>query len=172
MRRSRHQSGFTIVELIIVICIIGVLASVAISSAREFTRRSKMSEAVLGLSTCKTALSESFPVLDTPPEPGGWGCEESSGKHFYADAVQTSQRGVIRLKLRNMEQLDGQYVYLVPAKSDGITPMDAAHDLGGGVKSWICGSDFALVRKALPANCRADTLSFSYDDFGPLTETP
>jgi type IV pilus assembly protein PilA len=166
MRSRRHQSGFTIVEIIVVTCIIAVLASVAINSVREYTRRAKMSEAVLALGTCKTVLSESFPVLDSPPVPGNWGCETTTTS-YYVDGVQTSSRGVVRLKLRNMDQLDGQYVYLVPARLDGLTPMSAETDLGNGVRSWLCGSDFGLVLKALPSNCRTDMLTFATDTYGP-----
>jgi type IV pilus assembly protein PilA len=165
MRKRRQQSGFTIVEMIIVVCIIAILASVAINSAREYSRRAKMSEVVLALSTCKTAVAENYPVLDVAPDAGNWGCE-TSGRTFYSAGVQTSSRGVIRMKIQNMDTLDGNYVYLVPAKNDGVTPLTVS-DIGGGVRAWICGSDFQLVRNSLPANCRVDTLSYSYDDYGP-----
>jgi len=166
MRSRRQQSGFTIVELIIVICIIAILASVAINSVSTYSRRAKVSEAVLALSTCKTSITENYPVLDAAPAAGSWGCEDS-GKTQYSAGVQTSSRGVVRLKLQNLDRLDNNYIYLIPARADGVTAMTEG-DIGSGVRGWICGSDFLLVRNALPANCRADVpVEFMIDDYAP-----
>ena len=164
--RRRNQSGFTIVEMIIVTCIIAVLASVAINSVREYTRRAKMSEVVLASSTCRTLLSESFPVLDSAPPAGRWGCEQAGSSNF-AGAVQTSSKGVVRISIRNLDPLvNGHHVFLVPARNNGAR-MAAPADLGNGVRSWICGSDWLPARNALPANCREDTTTFASEEFGP-----
>jgi type IV pilus assembly protein PilA len=53
MRSSpRNQSGFTIVEMIITMCIIAVLASVAIREMRDYSRRATLSEVVLAATQC------------------------------------------------------------------------------------------------------------------------
>jgi type IV pilus assembly protein PilA len=164
--RPRKQSGFTLVEVIVVTCILAVLASVAIASMRDYTRRARVSEVVVASSTCKTAVSESYPVRDSPPAPGAWGCEASSGNTYYAGPVQTSADGVIRVTIANMDPLvNGHHIYLVPARSDGLTPMVTPNDLGSSVRSWICGSDWLPVRNALPANCHHDTTGYSSADF-------
>ena len=58
MRRT--QQGFTLIELMIVVAIIGILAAVALPAYQDYTVRAKMSEAVLAISTPKTIVSESF----------------------------------------------------------------------------------------------------------------
>jgi type IV pilus assembly protein PilA len=167
-RSPRQQSGFTIVELVITVCIVAVLSSVAIAQMRDYTRRARITEVVMAAGQCKTMVSESYPTFDSPPAPGGWGCEVGSGKTQYAGGVQTSPNGVIRIAIANLDSnMNGRFVYLIPARSDGATPMVATTDIGSGVRAWICGSDLSYVRNALPANCRTDTTTASTQDFGP-----
>jgi type IV pilus assembly protein PilA len=167
MRSHRRQAGFNIVELIISMCIVAVLSSIAIAQMRDYTRRARMSEVILAANQCKNMVAESYPVFDSVPPPGGWGCEGSSATR-YAGAVQTSEDGVIRVAIANLDvNMNGRYLYLVPARADGVTAMNTTNDLGNGVRAWMCGSDLAYVRNALPANCRVDTATFATQDFGP-----
>jgi len=158
----RQESGFTIVEMIITTCIVAVLASIAISSYRDFARRAKMSEIVLATGQCKNAVQENYPVLDTPLAAGRWGCE-GQGTSYYAGAVETSTDGVIRVLIRNLDSgVNDHYIYLIPTKADGVSPLQASSDVGTAVRGWMCGSDWLPVRNASPANCRADTTSYLY----------
>lgn len=167
-RSPRQQSGFTIVELVITMCIAAVLSSIALAQMRDYTRRAKVSEVVLAAGQCKNMVAESYPTFDSPPSAGGWGCEAGSGNTQYAGGVQTSPDGVIRIAIANLDaNMNGRYVYLIPARADGATPMTATTDIGNGVRAWICGSDLSYVRNALPANCRADTTTASTQEFGP-----
>jgi type IV pilus assembly protein PilA len=164
-RKLRRARGFTLIELMVVVAVLGVLAAVAIQSYRDYARRASMSEVVLATATCKQAVSENYSFLSDAPDAGKWGCETASSSKRYAGAVQTSDNGVIRIAIRNLDRLvDGQYIYLVPAKVDG-TPMITPDDLGRNVPNWICGSDWLPVRKAAPSNCRADTTTFSTQAF-------
>ena len=166
--RKRQQLGLTIVELVIVMCILAVLSSIAISRMGDFTRRARISEVIMAAGFCKSMVSESYPTLDFTPAAGGWGCNEGQMTNAtkYAGVVHTSPEGIIRITIQNLDNaVNGQHVFLVPAKADGITPMTTPNDLGNGVRSWICGSDFSIVRNALPANCRADTLTYANYDY-------
>ena len=161
----KRQQGFTLVELIISVCIVAILGSIALAQMRDYTRRAKISEVVMALSRCKNTVTENFLTLDSAPAPGRWGCE-GGGSSYYAGAIQTSSDGVIRVPIANLDGLmNGQFIYLVPAKADGSTPLVAPADLGKGVSSWICGSDWSPVRNALPVNCRTDTTTFSSQEF-------
>lgn len=163
-RRSRAR-GFTLVELIVAIAVIGVLASIAFSNYRNYSRRAKMSEVVLASNTCKNTITESYTLLQDAPDAGAWGCESSAAAKKHVGHIQTSSDGVIRLAIANMDGLvNGQYLYLVPAKSDG-TAMTTPDDLGVSVKQWICGSDWLPVRNSAPANCRTDTTTYSTQTF-------
>ena len=165
-RLLRPQSGFTIVEMVIVTCIIAVLASIAISSMREYSLRARITEVVMAGGSCKNSVQEGYPVRDSQPAPGEWGCESSGNITSYAGAVQTNSDGVIRITIQNMHStVNGRHVFLVPAKSDGITALITPNDLGTPVRSWMCGSDWLLARNALPANCRQDMTTYASDTY-------
>ncbi|MBC7513401.1 MAG: pilin [Herminiimonas sp.] len=58
--KSAAQRGFTLIELMIVIAIIGILAAVALPAYQDYTVRAKLSEAIIAGSSVKAALSEAF----------------------------------------------------------------------------------------------------------------
>lgn len=167
MRRRLHrQSGFTLVELIISMCILAVMSSIALTQIRDYTRRARVSEVMMASGQCKGVVSEGYTFRETAPAPGGWGCEGTAGSSNYVGALQTSSNGVIRISIVNVDPLiNTRHVFLVPARADGETAMTAAGDLGNGVRNWICGSDWLPVRNALPANCRADTTTYASQDY-------
>jgi prepilin-type N-terminal cleavage/methylation domain-containing protein len=165
-RRKRNQGGFTMVEMLIAMLIVAVLGSIAIAKLRDYTRRARISNVVYAVDKCKNAVSEGYLTYDSAPDPGRWGCESPGQVNAYAAAVQTSSDGVIRASIQNLDGLmNGRYVYLVPARANGSTPMSTPNDLGRGIGAWICGSDWQPVRNSLPANCRADTTIYSSQDF-------
>lgn len=69
MKKVKHsaQKGFTLIELMIVIAIIGILAAVALPAYQDYTIRAKASELVLAASAAKTAISEYATVEGTIP---------------------------------------------------------------------------------------------------------
>jgi type IV pilus assembly protein PilA len=164
--RSRGQSGFTLIELMIAVAIIGLLASIGLGQYREYTRRAKLSEVILASSVCKTFITENYLSMQSAPDPGTWGCEANSAPSVYVGGVKTSADGVIRVTIRDLEPaLNGQFVYMVPVRNDGVTAMRTSTDLGQGVSGWLCGSDSNVVRTALPSSCRADTAAFASGTF-------
>jgi type IV pilus assembly protein PilA len=155
--RQPGQSGFTLIELMIAVAIIGVLASTALGQFRDYTRRARMAEVILAATHCKHSITEGYVSRNSAPEPGSWGCESATASSRYVGPVQTSANGVIRLAIANLDPaVNGRHVYLVPATYDG-TPMSTSGDLGSKIHQWLCGSDRPDVRAALPSSCRADT---------------
>ncbi|HVE54075.1 MAG TPA: pilin, partial [Ramlibacter sp.] len=152
--------------VLIVVLIMGVLGSIAIREMRDYSRRARVSEVILATNECKNTVGEGYLTRDEPPAPGAWGCESATARTAFVGSVQTSPNGVIRVAVANVDGfLNGHYVYLVPSRSEGF-PLATPNDLGNGVRYWSCGSDFALLRKVLPANCRSDTSLQSTEDFG------
>src|SRR5260370_42459313 len=73
------QKGFTLIELMIVVAIIGILAAVALPAYQDYTVRAKMSEVILAASACRTSITEIYQPGGTPPPPHGWGCRDPRG---------------------------------------------------------------------------------------------
>ena len=63
------QKGFTLIELMIVVAIIGILAAVALPAYQDYTARAKMSELILAASACRTSITEVYQTGGTPPAP-------------------------------------------------------------------------------------------------------
>ena len=153
MRRMNSQAGFTIVELMIVTMIIGVLSALVLPGMRSSAARARMSEAILALSACKSAVTELYNSGADPPGAGNWGCEASSVS-VYVDSITTSEEGVIKASLRGFNDLriDFHDLTLAPLDSTGNLPVP-----GGLVRSWRCGSPIDLTSvppQYLPGSCR------------------
>ncbi len=57
---TRHQAGFTLIELMIVVAIIGILTSIALPAYQDYTKRARMSEVILAASSCRATVTEVY----------------------------------------------------------------------------------------------------------------
>ena len=91
---KRIQQGFTLIELMIVVAIIGILAAVALPAYQDYTVRSKISEVLLAMSACRTSITEVYQTGGTPPGGTNWGCE-SNNTSKYVRSIATDDNGKV-----------------------------------------------------------------------------
>jgi type IV pilus assembly protein PilA len=153
------QKGFTLIELMIVVAIIGILAAVALPAYQDYTIRAKMSEVILAMSACRTSITE---VYQSGGSGGGvingWGCEVSPSQATkYVAQVQTSADGAVTAKVKGIStSVDNSLVTLVPLKDAGAAAVYAG--TSQSLFGWRCGNTSdgtsANIGKYLPGSCR------------------
>jgi type IV pilus assembly protein PilA len=158
------QKGFTLIELMIVVAIIGILAAIAIPAYRDYTIRAQVTEGLNFAAAAKTAVSERYIATGTWPannDAAGLGVAANI-KSKYVKSVEVSNGGQITVTLGydiNPAITAGAdtLIYTPWTSPNGDVswqcntyPMPAT----AGLTQSVAPADGSLIAKYRPANCR------------------
>ena len=137
------QKGFTLIELMIVVAIIGILAAIAIPAYSDYTERAKVSELVTIGSSCKGTVTEFYQSEGNFPDNNDEaGCNATQTEKITSITVSDGGATGLITVVSNLTRATGSFILVG-------TPVSATDDS----VEWTCNTS-TIIPKFLPANCR------------------
>ena len=149
------QKGFTLIELMIVVAIIGILAAIAIPAYQDYTVRSKVTEMINAAGVCKTSVAEYYQSLGTMPLSAKQaGCSDIGTANTLPPAITNGEIEITATGTLSTQLGAGANMFAYKADCSG------AACTGAPITKWACSASATpaagttINGKYLPATCR------------------
>ncbi len=159
------QKGFTLIELMIVVAIIGILAAVALPAYQDYTVRARVSEVILAASTCRIAVTDTIQNFPDADVSSALAASCTIGATKMVKSGSASADGVVtaigeEANLKGDTSATANSIQLVPYVTTSATTQRAvvgSTDGGRTIYEWRCGPGVAapMATKYLPGSCKA-----------------
>ena len=151
---NSKQAGFSLIELMVTVAIIGILAAVGLPAYADHVAKSKVSELLLAASQCRTVIAEGYQVAEASPGPNAWGCESATPSSKYVGSISTDSDGIITVVASAASDLpaalQGTSITLTPTDASGAALTFTPGTIVGG---FSCQPG-TMPAKYLPGSCR------------------
>jgi type IV pilus assembly protein PilA len=154
---KKLQHGFTLIELMIVVAIIGILAAIAIPAYQDYTVRSKVTELINAAGVCKTSVAEYYQSLGKMPlDVKAAGCSDVGTANATAPTVTNGDITIVASGTLTNQLTGGgggnTFIYKAGCTAGAVGGCN-----GPPILAWYCNptnSGTTIVPKYLPATCR------------------
>jgi len=152
---KKVQQGFTLIELMIVVAIIGILAAIAIPAYQDYTLRAKVTEAVGFAAAAKTGVSECLTSQSDETD-----CNTNAEAGLDSTPANISSTFVESVEVGGGAAAGSPVTITVALRGTGNNTLDNASMVWTGTKSangvsWSCSPSVNTINKWMPANCRS-----------------